>query len=185
MVIAFLIYSFYFGAGNLIFPIKVAYRVGPELLPAMTGFILAAVALPALILWACARVDGGIDKVTEVLPKPLALFLAVTLYLIIGPLVALPRFSGVAYTTIQPLLGDAGAAPVGLLLFSLLFFGMTLALAINPSKILDIIGKFMAPILVLVLMLIAFGAVFSHRGRLPMSIHNLASIQVSVFCLWF
>lgn len=164
MAIAFLIYSIYFGAGNLIFPIKVGYRVGPELWSAMTGFILAAVALPALVLWACARVDGGFDKVTQALPKPFALVLAVSLYLIIGPFLGLPRFAGVAYTTIQPLLGDAGGSNIGLLIFSLLFFSLTLVLAINPGKILDIVGKIMAPILVVVLLVIALGAVFAPQG---------------------
>jgi len=166
LAVAFLIYSIYFGAGNLIFPIKVGYRVGAELLPAMTGFILAAVALPALVLWSCVRVDGGIEKVTAVLPKSLSLILAVTLYLIIGPLLGLPRFAGVAYATIQPLLGVEGDFPYGLLVFSLLFFPLSLLLAINPGKILDVVGKFMAPILITVLLLIAFGAVFNPQGAI-------------------
>jgi LIVCS family branched-chain amino acid:cation transporter len=163
VAISFLIYSLYFGAGNLIFPIKVGYRVGVELLPAMVGFIAAAVALPALVLWACARADGGIEKVAEALPKPLAMAMAITLYMIIGPLLGLPRFAGVAYTTVRPLLGSGGQE-YGLLVFSLVFFALTLFLAINRGRILDIVGKVMAPMLITVLLLIAFGAVFFPQG---------------------
>lgn len=160
--ISFFIYSIYFGAGNLIFPIKVGYRVGTELTSSMIGFVLAAVALPGLVLWACTRVDGGLHKITEPLPRWFGVLISVLLYLIIGPFLGLPRFSGVAYTTVQPLVGDGGS--VGRLIFSLIFFSITLALAINPARILQVVGKIMAPVLVVVLLSIAIGAIFFPQG---------------------
>ena len=163
IAIAFLIYSIYFGAGNLIFPIKVGFRVGTELTPSMIGFILAAVALPAIVLWACAKVGGGLDKITGALPKWMALTMAISLYIIIGPFVGLPRFSGVAYQTVLPLMGGERSA-LGIFIFSLVFFGVTLYFAIKPGKILDVVGRFMAPVLVVVLLFIAFGAVFAPQG---------------------
>ena len=162
--ISFLIYSIYFGAGNLIFPIKVGYRVGTEMLPAMVGFILAAVVLPAIVLWSCCRVDGGLGKIVDPLPRAIGLTIAVSLFLIIGPFVALPRFSGVAYNTIQPLIGSEGGGASGRFVFSLLFFSATLVLALRPGKILDIVGKVMSPVLVLVLLFIAGGSILFPQG---------------------
>ena len=160
--ISLFVFSLFFGAGNLIFPIKVGYRVGTELTPAMIGFALSAIVLPGIVLWACTRVDGGLDKITEPLPKWLGVLIAIILYLIIGPFLGLPRFSAVAYTTIQPLVGDGGV--VGRLIFSLIFFGVTLVLALNPAQILQVVGKIMAPVLVIVLLFIAAGAVFFPQG---------------------
>ena len=162
MGISFLIYSIYFGAGNLIFPIRVGYRVGDEIGIAMVGFILAAVVLPGIVLWACTKVGGGLDDMCKPLPKFLGLFIAISLYLIVGPFLGLPRFSGVAYQTIQPLTGVSSS--MGQLIFSLLFFSVTLVFAIKPGRILAIVGKFMAPMLVLVLLLVAGGAVFAPQG---------------------
>ena len=165
IAVAFLIYSIYFGAGNLIFPIKVGYRVGIELVPTIFGFILAAVVLPAIVLWSCARVGGGLDKITAALPRWMALTLAISLYIIIGPFVGLPRFSGVAYQTMLPLIGGSRSA-LGVFLFSLAFFGVTLYFAIKPGKILNVVGRYMAPVLVIVLLFIAFGAVVAPQGNI-------------------
>ena len=162
--ISFFIYSLFFGAGNLIFPIKVGYRVGSVLTPTMIGFLLAAVAIPAAMIWACTRVDGGVDKIMQPLPRWMGVSLAIALYLIIGPFLGLPRFSGVAYTTIKPLLPENISSSVMQLIFSLVFFITTLVLAINPARILHVVGKVMAPALVIVLLAIAVGAVLSPQG---------------------
>ena len=156
--ISFFIYSIYFGAGNLIFPIRIGYRVGHYITPAMIGFIVAAVILPALVVWACTRVDGGVEKVTAPLPRWFAVLIGILMYLIIGPLLGLPRFSGVAYTTLQPLLPDDNGGKTLPMIFSVIFFGATLALSINPARILQIVGKIMAPALVVVLLAIAISA---------------------------
>lgn len=139
----------------------------------MIGFILAAVALPAVVLWACVRLNGGVDKITAALPTWLGLTLAISLYIIIGPFVGLPRFSGVAYETILPLIGAEKSA-TGALVFSLLFFAVTFYFAIRPGRILAVVGKFMAPVLVLVLVLIAFGAVFAPQGTIASPDPSLA-----------
>src|SRR5690606_29471260 len=48
---------------------------------------------------------------------------------------------------------------IGLLLFTLIFFGITLWLSLNPAKIVDRVGKLMSPIIIillLVLLVVAF-----------------------------
>ena len=185
VAISFLIFSIYFGAGNLIFPVKIGFRVGENLTPTLIGFILASAALPALVLWACLRVNGGLDKITEALPKPLALLTGITIYTIMGPFVGLPRFAGVSYKTIQPLLGGVGESSSGLLIFSLIFFGITLKYALTPGKILDVVGKVMAPLLVGVVLLIAFGAVFAPQGQMAATDPKLSTSAMKLFAFGF
>ncbi|MEH6581181.1 MAG: branched-chain amino acid transport system II carrier protein [Halioglobus sp.] len=182
--ISFFIYSIYFGAGNLIFPIRIGYRVGDHLTPAMIGFVVAAVILPAMVVWACTRVDGGVEKVTAPLPRWFAVLIGILMYLIIGPLLGLPRFSGVAYTTLQPLLPDDNGGKTLPMIFSVIFFGATLALSINPARILQIVGKIMAPALVVVLLAIAIGAILFPQGPVALPDESLGATNTMDYFLF-
>lgn len=69
----------------------------------------------------------------------------------------------------QPLIG--GSDDVGRFVFSLKFFGITFALSVNSARKLQVVGKIMAPVLVIVLLSIAGRAVFLLKELLdcPMS----------------
>ena len=47
-VIGFALFSMFFGAGNLIFPVHLGQLAGRQFLPATIGFILTAVGIPIL-----------------------------------------------------------------------------------------------------------------------------------------
>ncbi len=65
----------------------------------------------------------------------------IVLYLAIGPFYAIPRSGNVSFEIgIKPFLShDAG--PVALTVFTILFFTVTCLLSLNPTKIIDIVGK--------------------------------------------
>ena len=48
LVLGFALFAVFFGAGNLIFPVHLGQLAGRNLLPAMAGFIIAAVGIPIL-----------------------------------------------------------------------------------------------------------------------------------------
>jgi LIVCS family branched-chain amino acid:cation transporter len=77
------------------------------------------------------------------------------LYLTIGPFFAAPRTGAVAYDIgIAPFVGDS-FGQVGLILFTCVFFIVTLWFSLNPAKIVDNVGKILSPgIIILILVLL-------------------------------
>ena len=48
LLISFMLFSLFFGAGNLIFPPFLGQNAGSQTIPAMIGFLVTAVILPIL-----------------------------------------------------------------------------------------------------------------------------------------
>ena len=154
-------FAMFLGAGNIIFPPFLGLEAGTQFLPAMLGFLLTAVGLPALTLIVLGRLsDSG--QLTQALPKPLAIAFWVLLFIAIGPAFGMPRAVTVAYEMgIKPFFsGDH------LMLFSVMFVGATLLLAFQRGKLVDYIGKVMTPLLVLMLAALALAAIITPLGVL-------------------
>ncbi|KZE36841.1 branched-chain amino acid transporter II carrier protein [Bhargavaea cecembensis] len=160
-----MLFALFFGAGNLIFPAQLGQQAGENLWPAILGFLVTGVGLPFLGVIAIGY--SGSNHLQELASRvhPLygVLFTSI-LYLTIGPFFAAPRTGTVAYEIgITPYVGtDAGGMP--LFLFTLAFFAVTLWLSLNPAKIVDRVGKILAPGIVILLAILIAMAVFRPMG---------------------
>lgn len=157
-------FALFLGAGNVIYPPVVGQHAGHELLAAAIGFLLTAIGLPLLALVAIARV-GGSEKITNLLPQWCSQAFWVILFLVIGPLFAIPRMAVVSY--------EMGFAPLlshpqnwHLFVFSTAFYSLVLPFAIRPSLLAKNVGRYITPILVLLLAVIAWGTLTSPKGAI-------------------
>ena len=163
MATGLMTFALFLGAGNIIFPPLLGHMAGSELPMAILGFLITGVGLPLLGIIACAKVGGGLEKLTDLFPKKVALTFSVVLFAAIGPLFASPRTAVVSYELgVLPFIGESSAT--SLALFSVLFFSVVLYLALFPGRLLDAVGKFITPLLVIVLALIATGVVLYPQG---------------------
>ena len=82
-------------------------------------------------------------------------------YLAIGPFFALPRTGTVSYELgVKPYLSEANASSFWpLLIFSIIFFAITMFFALNPSKLIDRVGKILTPALLIVIAALAVKAI--------------------------
>lgn len=167
--IGLMLFSLFFGAGNLIFPPSLGQSAGSNLLPAMIGFLLTGVGLPLLGVLAIG-ISGSQDA--EMLASRVhpvfATVLTVATYLTIGPLFALPRTGAVSYEVgIKPFLtADGINQDMSLFVYSVIFFGITYVLALKPGKIVDWVGKILTPLLLLSLGLLVYKVFTSPLGSL-------------------
>ncbi|MCG9785867.1 branched-chain amino acid transport system II carrier protein [Vibrio mediterranei] len=158
IAVGFMLFAFFLGAGNIIFPPLAGQLAGDHLLPAMTGFLLTAVGLPLITIIAVAVAGGSWEHLTKDLPKRAATLIAVLIFIIIGPAFAAPRTGLVAYEmAVRPFFADA--AQMHLTVFSILFFAIAMAFAWSQGKLIDVIGKVLTPVLFVGLIVLA-GAVF-------------------------
>lgn len=156
--IGLMLFSFFFGAGNFIFPPVLGQLAGDNLLAATIGFCISGVGLPLLgiIAMAINRSDNPDNLASPVHPN-FAKALVVICALTIGPFFAIPRTAAVSFDTGILAFVPAGYHDFGMVAYSLFFFLLTYYLSVNPSKIIDNIGKIMTPMLLVCLaILIAF-----------------------------
>lgn len=162
LVIGFALFAMFFGAGNLIFPPYLGVLSGTSWTVGFTGFIIADVGLALLAILASAKCDGDINRVIVRSGKRLSLVLATAIMVCLGPLLAIPRTGATTFEMgMQPIFN--GFNPV---VFSILFFGLTLVLTIKPSKVVDIIGQYLTPVLLVALIVLIIKGIISPLGDL-------------------
>ena len=151
MVLASCLFSMFFGAGNLIFPPFLGQNAGHQTPMALLGFLVTAVVLPVLAVVVVARFDG-LEKLGGQVGKAFGLVFALLVYLSLGPGLAIPRAASVPYEmSVAPYL--SADAPVATLrvVYSLVFFALSLWLCLTPRKLIDRLGYVLTPSLLFLL----------------------------------
>lgn len=150
LVTALMLFSMFFGAGNLIFPAMLGAKSGTHFTPAISGFLVTGVLMPVLSIIALAVTGLNLRDLAGRGGRIFAFLFPSLVYLSIGALYALPRTGTVSYAVaVEPYLTVQGMLPT--LIFSALFFGLSYVLAMNPNGIVDALGKYLTPALVALL----------------------------------
>ncbi|MEJ8546294.1 branched-chain amino acid transport system II carrier protein [Brevibacillus borstelensis] len=167
VLISFMLFSMFFGAGNLIFPPFLGQSAGDQVWLSLAGFILSAVGLPILGVAAIAKAGSFYELSSRVHPAFARLF-PLLIYVSIGPALAIPRAGSLAYEMgMVPFLSETAAAvPRGLALYTLVFFALVFWVSLSPSKLVDRFGKLMTPALLILLLLIFARSLLNPKGEL-------------------
>ena len=154
-VTSFALFSLFFGAGNLILPPQLGFKSGNLWWLVALGFCLSAVLVPILGIMAHAKLQGTMyDFGKKVSPT----FSLIYCYVVYAISIALPspRTASVTHEmAVQPLWDSSSLAT------SLIYFVLVYVFVINRSKILDVVGKFLTPGILIILLLIVATAFFS------------------------
>lgn len=157
-IVGFLLFAIFFGAGNLIFPPTLGYESGIEFFSAISGFILTGVGLPLLGIIVSAFYNGGYKSALDKIHPWFSLVFLISIYLAIGPFFAGPRTAATAYEmAVMPFLSES--SQISMLIFTLVYFILTLWLALNPNKVVDRIGAVLTPILLITIIALVIRAI--------------------------
>lgn len=157
LVIGLMLFALFLGAGNIIFPPALGQLAGENLVIAMVGFLITGVGLPLLAILAIANSnsdgDGGLRSIAERVSPAFGIIFTMIVYMAIGPFFGIPRTATVSYEIgIMPFLSEGAVQTQWpLLIFTIIFFAITVALALNPAKLVDRIGKVLTPILFIII----------------------------------
>ncbi|AIT61602.1 branched-chain amino acid transport system II carrier protein [Corynebacterium doosanense] len=154
-----MLFSMFFGAGNLIFPPQLGVNAGENFWPAILGFLGAGVLLPVLGIIAIALSGNSVSDLARRAGVVFGIVFPILAYLSIGAFYALPRTGAVSFEiAITPLTGWEGLGASAI--FNLVFFGVSLVLSWNPNTIVDSLGKFLTPVLVVLLLVLIGISIF-------------------------
>ncbi|MCI5839396.1 MAG: branched-chain amino acid transport system II carrier protein [Peptoniphilaceae bacterium] len=162
LVIGFALFSMFFGAGNLIFPPTLGFTYKSDFLIAAISFCITGVGLTLLAVLAVAKKKGDIFSFSKLSGNLLGKILTILVILCIGPVFAIPRTSATTYEVIS-----AADFSVNKYLFAFLFFALTLYFSIVQGRVIDIIGKFLTPLLLITLFTLIVKSVITPISPIP------------------
>ena len=163
LVTAFALFSLFFGAGNLLLPPLLGYNAGEDWLWVTFGFMITAVLIPILGILAHARLQGTMYDFGKKVSPAFSTVYCIIVYLI-SITIPSPRTASATHEiAVHPAFGTSP------LLTSSIYFALVLIFVLNRSKILNFIGKFLTPIIVLMLFAVIGIGLFASDGLMNTS----------------
>lgn len=151
-LLAFALFSLFFGAGNLILPPLLGLNAGSSWTIVALGFCLSAVLIPVMGIIAHSRLQGSLFDLAKPVSRTYGLLYCLIIYSISISLPS-PRTASVSYEMgVQPLVDFPNW------LFASLYFALVFLCVWHRSRILDWVGKILTPAL-LVLLFFLIGSV--------------------------
>jgi len=155
IIIGFALFAIFFGAGNLIFPPYLGVTAGENWGIATLAFLISDPLLSIIAVMVVAALGGSALNVGRRIHPLFASALAAICVLLIGPIFAVPRTGASTHEIfVQSYFPEAPQW-----ITSLVFFGTVLWITYKENSVMDAIGKYLTPILLLILFLIFVGAV--------------------------
>ncbi len=163
-ILGFALFSLFFGAGNLLIPPLLGYQAGNGWIRVAIGFIVTGVVIPILGILAHAKLQGTMYDFGKKVSPLFSSIYCIIIY-IISIAIPSPRTASATHEiAIFPFFESSS------LLTSTIYFGLVFVFVLNRSKIINLIGKFLTPlIVVIVLSVICIGLFSTNFGMNPSS----------------
>lgn len=145
------IFSMFFGAGNVVFPLIMGRDSGHMIWVGIIGLMLTAVLGPLLGLYATILQNGEAGKFFFKIGKIPGTTLMIIGLVMLGPFAIMPRCFTVAYGALTPYFPG-----LSLLVFSIIAGFLTLACIFRREQVLAILGYILSPALVICLLIIIY-----------------------------
>lgn len=169
-VIGFALFAMFFGSGNLIFPSYLGRMIGSQYLQGLIGFMITGIGLPLLSVMATAKAGGEFSHISHQVGKVFSVILMTFLILSIGPFLAIPRTAATTYEIgIRPFFPTLNA-----LVAIVIYFIINLILVLKPSTIVDVIGKYLTPVLLAILLVLIIKGIWLPIG--PVTIGSVKNV---------
>lgn len=149
LAIGLAMFSMFFGAGNIIYPLAVGQYAGDRNLFAMSGLILTAAIMPIAGVIAMILFDGNYRQFFGRLGRVPGFVLALIMISLLGPLGSTPRCIALSYITLKNSL--PGISPH---LFSALSCAIIFLFCVKKKHLLSLLGWILTPVLLSSLVII-------------------------------
>lgn len=167
LIVGFALFALFFGAGNLILPPFLGFFAGTKWQLVTLGFVISAVGLPILGIFAHARLQGSIFNFADKVSPLFSLIYCLLIYLISVTLPA-PRTAAVTHEiAVQPFFG------ISAITTSVLYFSLVFLFVIKRSTVINNIGKYLTPAILLLLLAIIITGILSENKPTVDSVNKL------------
>lgn len=159
--VSIMLFGLFFGAGNLIFPPMLGHQAGNLTFISLLFFAITAVVFPILAVIAVAKTSGLTNLANRVGPVFSLVFTSL-IYLSIGPGLGIPRAGSLPFEmAVQQYLPEGVNIFSLRLLYTLFFFLSAFLISLNPSKLVNRVGKVLTPTLLVLILFMFIGVIIS------------------------
>lgn len=160
LIVSLALFAMFFGAGSLLFPPYLGMEAGTQWPVGFLFFFVSDVGLAFVTIAAMVNKNGAMEQITGTIGRIPALVLNTVVIVCIGPLLAIPRTAATTFEmSVSPVFPDAPSN-----VFSIIFFVITFILTIKPNRVIDILGKFLTPLMVVALAVLILVGVLQPLG---------------------
>lgn len=157
----FALFSMFFGAGNITFPLVLGLLAGGNLPFALLGFVLTAVCIPFSGLIAISLFNGNYKSFFYQMGKIPGFLIITFLIALIGPFAGIPRCITLTFSTLHVVFPQ-----LSLLTFSVVFCSVIFLFTARKNRIVGLIGNYLTPALLgLLLLIIVKGVFFGEKSE--------------------
>lgn len=140
LTMGFALFAMFFGAGNLVFPLKLGVTSQENWLYSYLGFAVTGVLIPLVGFYAMSLFDGNYHAFFRPLGQKAGLASITLILLLLGPCGAVARCLALCYETVHPIWQS-----ISLFEFSLLASLVVFLFSFRENKTIPILGKFLTP----------------------------------------
>lgn len=173
IILGFAMFATFFGAGNMIFPPFLGNVSGDQWFIGFLCFILADAGLAIMTVLAMIRKDGSIDALFCRLGRVPSKIITASTMFIVGPALCIPRTCATTF--------EMGVLPFfpnfSPWIFGAAFFGIVFILIVHRSRVVDIIGKYMTPILLISLAALVIRGILAPVGEIQEGMNPIATAK--------
>ncbi|MGQ9510151.1 MAG: branched-chain amino acid transport system II carrier protein [Thermodesulfobacteriota bacterium] len=151
LIVSAALYAGHFGVGDVIFPMKLGQESGTSWFPSAIGYVVINSILALLAYMMIAKTGKNLVETTsDIMGRSFGVIYGSILMLIIGPIFILPRVSSATHEiSIMPLFPQ-----IPLIITLLIFFFLNAYVCLNPTKVVDRLGKILSPILIIFIVIV-------------------------------
>lgn len=158
LILGFAFFATYFGAGNLIFPPQLGLNSGSSFLAGLTGLTVSGIFLPIFTLIVIG-LNGDVHSIMDHVGKSAYNVLLFAL-MIVCTFVSIPRTCATAIEL--GIKGNIPSAPFIPLV--VVYFAITFYMASDKNNVMDKMGKYLTPLLAIILVVIAIMGIANPLG---------------------
>lgn len=158
-VYGFAIFAMFFGSGNLVFPIQIGYLSGSNWLLGFLGLFITGILLPFLGLFVIKLYKGSYSDFFKEAGGVAGVLIPLFALSLLGSFAVVPRCIIVAYGSISHIFPSLTLA-----IFSAGFCILTFFFCVKDKVMLKLLGKWMSPILLIVLSILIVLGIYKAGG---------------------
>lgn len=162
------LFSMFFGAGDLIWPLILGGTSGDQNFLSMLGLLVTGVSLPLLGLVSMMLFEGNYRAFFGRVGKWPSIVLIFVIQAILGPLGSIPRLFTLSYATLKPYF----PVEISLVVFSFIACVVVLCFTLRPQKVVVYLGLVLTPFLLLALAAILGLGFWSHPEQQHVTFSN-------------
>lgn len=160
IIVGFALFSTFFGAGNLIFPPGIGAATGTQWVAGALGLFCSGILLPVIAVIAVNNSGGDVKNILNPVTPWFYNFFYLIMVLILATTSTMPKLAATTHEMGVRALTDKVPMPVTILIFFLIIFFISK----DASSVVDKIGKYLTPVLLVALLIIVAAAVITPIG---------------------